>query len=355
MLNRSRENSVKGDIYEDGSETNSTNMRLRLKKPRAHQKNYRTTEDQEDSEESESSVTTSETSQEESEEGEIQTKSMKYHDSPRPSPPPPPQFPPRNYSYMQEPPPTSFISQPSDIEKRKRELLYKLERIRKRMGPDAILPMKPTLRDSLEDIENLIERVERDKAIDNTVQLEKQILMNFTSGVEYLNTRFDPFGIYLDGWSESISSSMTEGQFEDELYDLAEKYQGVGNGLPPEARLMIALVGSAVTFHTIGSLNKRRETVVSSSKDEQNKHSSSILDKLVRMGMGMDMGGMAGNKDKRSEPKMRGPPVDVIDEIESVIDEAVNDVSEEKENTGLKVAKSVVSVDDDEVSRLLGL
>ena len=41
---------------------------------------------------------------------------------------------------------------------------------------------------------------ERDKA--NSVKFQGKMLMACVSGLEFLNNRFDPFDIKLDGWAE---------------------------------------------------------------------------------------------------------------------------------------------------------
>ena len=41
--------------------------------------------------------------------------------------------------------------------------------------------------------------------------------MAFVSGLEFLNNRFDPFDVKLDGWSEQINENLEE---YDEIFEV---------------------------------------------------------------------------------------------------------------------------------------
>ena len=64
--------------------------------------------------------------------------------------------------------------------------------------------------------------------------------------MEYLNKRFDPFDIKLDGWSESINTNITD---YDEIFEsLYDKYKTQAE-VSPELKLMLMVTGSAFCFH----------------------------------------------------------------------------------------------------------
>ena len=42
--------------------------------------------------------------------------------------------------------------------------------------------------------------------IDNSVKFQRKILMAAVTGIEFLNNKFDPFSVKLDGWSESVNA-----------------------------------------------------------------------------------------------------------------------------------------------------
>jgi hypothetical protein len=71
------------------------------------------------------------------------------------------------------------------------------------------------------------------------------------SGIEFLNTRFDPFDVKLDGWSESVNDGIHD--YDDVFEELFEKYKGKGK-MAPELRLMMSLAGSAFMFHLTNTM-----------------------------------------------------------------------------------------------------
>jgi hypothetical protein len=49
------------------------------------------------------------------------------------------------------------------------------------------------------------------------------MLMAVINGIEFLNGRFDPFDIKLDGWSEQVNENITD--YDDIFGELYEKYK----------------------------------------------------------------------------------------------------------------------------------
>ena len=133
----------------------------------------------------------------------------------------------------------------------KRELLYQFERLEKK---GMKLPRKFTMASNLDDMKNEYDRLKRDREIDNSVKFQRKALMMFTSGVELLNSNFDPLGAKLDGWSESIHESIDE--YDDVFEELHDKYMGKAKALPPEIKLLMTLSGSAFMFHITNSMFK---------------------------------------------------------------------------------------------------
>jgi hypothetical protein len=80
------------------------------------------------------------------------------------------------------------------------------------------------------------------------------MLMAFVTGTEYLNTRYDPFKIKLEGWSEQVHENIED--FDDIFEELHMKYKSKGKAMPPELRLFISLSGSAFMFHLTSKMFK---------------------------------------------------------------------------------------------------
>jgi hypothetical protein len=78
-------------------------------------------------------------------------------------------------------------------------------------------------------------------------------MMAFVTGVEYLNNKFDPFDIRLDGWSEAVYENQDE--YTEIFEELHEKYKEKAK-MAPELKLLLTLGGSAFMFHMSQSLFK---------------------------------------------------------------------------------------------------
>jgi len=98
------------------------------------------------------------------------------------------------------------------------------------------------------------DRIIRDKEIDSSVRFQRKMLMGFVTGTEYLNSKYDPFTIKLDGWSEQVHENIVD--YDDIFEELHQKYKSKGKKMAPELRLFISLTGSAFMFHLTSRMFK---------------------------------------------------------------------------------------------------
>ena len=82
-----------------------------------------------------------------------------------------------------------------EINREKQLFLFKLEKYR-RKGYDSL--KKYNLTSSLEDIEAEVERVEESYFLDQSIKMQRKVLMGVVNGAEWLNKMYDPFDLYLD-------------------------------------------------------------------------------------------------------------------------------------------------------------
>lgn len=137
-----------------------------------------------------------------------------------------------------------------DILNMKRELLYQFSRLEKR---GVNVPKKFTLASSLEEMKTEYERLKRDKEVEASIRFQRKMLMACVTGVEFLNTKFDPFDVKLDGWSGEMSENIQD--YDDVFEELYDKYKGKAK-MAPELRLLFMVGGSAVWFHISNSMFK---------------------------------------------------------------------------------------------------
>jgi len=136
---------------------------------------------------------------------------------------------------------------PEEEKKRKIELLNKLNRLESK---GYSLTKRFTMDNSLEEIQQEHDRLLDAKNLEASLRFQRQCLMGVVTGAEFLNSKFNPFDWELDGWSESVHENIED--FDEVFEELYDKYKGRGN-MPPEAKLMMSLVGSGFMFHMSNS------------------------------------------------------------------------------------------------------
>lgn len=129
-------------------------------------------------------------------------------------------------------------------------LLFKLDRLEK---SGEHITKRYTLTDDVHEIRTEVSRLERDRALRKSIKFQQSMLISFATGIEFLNNRFDPFGVQLEGWSESVNDGISE--YDDVFAELHDKYSTSSN-LPPELKLVLMLGGSAFMFHMTNTMFK---------------------------------------------------------------------------------------------------
>ena len=79
------------------------------------------------------------------------------------------------------------------------------------------------------------------------------MLMAFVSAIEFMNSKFDPFDIKLDGWAEAVNENIDD--YDDVFGELHEKYAGKAK-IAPELKLLFMLGGSAAMLHMTNTMFK---------------------------------------------------------------------------------------------------
>lgn len=132
---------------------------------------------------------------------------------------------------------------PEEERKKKIDLINKLNRLESK---GYTLTKRFTMDNTLEEIQIEYDRLVDAKNLEASLRFQRQILMGVATGAEFLNGKFNPFDWELDGWSESVHENIED--FDEVFEELYDKYKGRGN-MPPEAKLMMSLVGSGFMFH----------------------------------------------------------------------------------------------------------
>ncbi len=123
------------------------------------------------------------------------------------------------------------VQQQRDPEKEKKEkieYLNKLQRLEQKGFPVA---RRFTMDNSLDEIKQEYDRLVDARNLEASIRFQRQALMGVVTGLEWMNNRFDPFDLNLDGWSESVHENVED--FDEIFEELYDKYKDRGK-MPPE-------------------------------------------------------------------------------------------------------------------------
>lgn len=201
---------------------------------------------------------------------------------------------------------SSSLSRPKmswkEIESKKQDYLLKLHDLESK---GFKLTKHFSMKSDLEDMELEYNRHKRMAEQDAAIKFSRKMLMACVTGLEYLNGRFDPFNIKLNGWSESVMENI--GDYDTIFTRLAEKYAGKAE-MAPELELMLSLAGSAFMFHLTqtmfgGALPGMGDIV------KQNPELMSNIAKAMNQSMNNDSSPPVSNNQPSNT--MNGPGIDI--------------------------------------------
>jgi hypothetical protein len=137
-----------------------------------------------------------------------------------------------------------------EIQQEKQKLLFNLERLQKQGYPPS---KKYSMASSYEDMQFEHERLKKQRDVEKSIKFSRKILMAFVSGAEFLNNRFDPCDVKLDGWSENVMENVSD--YDEVFEELHDKYSDSVK-MAPELKLLGLVGGSLFMFHLTNSLFK---------------------------------------------------------------------------------------------------
>ena len=128
--------------------------------------------------------------------------------------------------------------------------LRKLEALEKK---GVKLTKKYNMDSSLAEMKGEYEMIKAESEKNSSVKFQGKMLMAAVSAIEFLNSKFDPFDIKLDGWSEAVNENLDD--YDDVFSELHDKYSGKAK-IAPELKLLFMLGGSAAMLHMTNTMFK---------------------------------------------------------------------------------------------------
>jgi hypothetical protein len=139
---------------------------------------------------------------------------------------------------------------PEELLKKKFDYLKKLETLEKK---GISLSQRYSMESNLDEMIGEYETLVANKEKQNSVKFQGKMMMACITGLEFLNNKFDPFDIKLEGWCEQINENIED--YDDIFSELHEKYKSKAK-MSPEIKLLFQLGGSAMMVHMSNTLFK---------------------------------------------------------------------------------------------------
>lgn len=159
---------------------------------------------------------------------------------------------------------------------------------------------------SYEDVEDEYEGAMDEKKKRDAVKIQQNWLITMINTIEYGNAMFDPFGIALDGWGESISEDIDS--YNEIFEQLHEKYKG--GKMSPELSLLLRLGFSASVIHfsnkALSTATPGFNDVIKQSPELMRMFTNATVDSMKQNAPGMAFASELLNQNKPTS--MNGPP-----------------------------------------------
>jgi len=137
-----------------------------------------------------------------------------------------------------------------DKQKMKQDLLIKIQALEKK---GFEFSKKFTMTSNYEEMMFEYQKIKKFIETQSAIKFSRRCLMACVTGLEFLNKKFDPFHVKLEGWSENVMESVDD--YDNIFEKLHEKYGGKAE-VAPEIELLLTLGGSAFMFHLTNTLLK---------------------------------------------------------------------------------------------------
>jgi|SRR6056300_444630 len=251
-------------------------------------------------------------------------------------------------TFVDEQPSKGYTS----IDEEKADLLNKLSRLEKK---GVHTNKRLNMYSGIDEIRTEVKRITYGIEVDQSIRFSRRMLVACVTGLEFLNKRYNPFEIQLEGWSESVMESVED--YDTVFEELYAKYRNKVN-VAPEVKLIMMLGGSAMMFHLTNSMFKaaipNMNDVLKQNPDLVKNMMSAVQNTASQApsqdtpsdgpyemkGPGLDISSLMGGIMMPPPPPMNTKPLEAIREDPPVVadDDNVSDiVSISGESTGGEV------------------
>ena len=228
------------------------------------------------------------------------------------------------------------------IDEEKADLVNKLGRLEKK---GFTVNKRLNAYSPIDELRTEVKRITYSIDVDKSVKFSRRMLIACTTGLEFMNKKYNPFEIQLDGWSENVMENVED--YDEVFEELYVKYR-TKMQVAPEVKLIMMLGGSAMMFHLTNSMFKsvmpnmndvikqnpelvqNMMSAVQNTVPKSQQQTSETVDANGRremQGPGLDISSLMGNIMMPPQPSMSTTSIPPIMETDDIEDD-VSDIAE---------------------------
>ena len=230
------------------------------------------------------------------------------------------------------------------IDEEKADLVNKLGRLEKK---GFTVNKRLNVYSNVDDLRTEVKRITYSIDVDRSIKFSRRMLIACVTGLEFLNKKYNPFEIQLEGWSENVMENVDD--YDEVFEELYVKYRTKMH-VAPEVKLIMMLGGSAMMFHLTNSMFKSvmpnmndilkqnpglvqnmvdavKNTTPRSAMDSSTNESSGG-ERYEMKGPGVDISSLMGNIMMPPVPPMSTTAPEPIPSFDDDDDDAISDIVE---------------------------
>jgi len=251
------------------------------------------------------------------------------------------------------------------IDEEKADLVNKLGRLEKK---GFTVNKRLNAYSPIDELRTEVKRITYSIDVDKSVKFSRRMLIACTTGLEFMNKKYNPFEIQLDGWSENVMENVED--YDEVFEELYVKYR-TKMQVAPEVKLIMMLGGSAMMFHLTNSMFKsvmpnmndvikqnpelvqNMMSAVQNTVPKSQQQATETVDANGRremQGPGLDISSLMGNIMMPPQPSMSTtsiPPImendDIEDDVSDIAEADVENSKNEKDDGDSEVREVKVT------------
>ena len=188
------------------------------------------------------------------------------------------------------------------IDEEKADLVNKLGRLEKK---GFTVNKRLNAYSPIDELRTEVKRITYSIDVDKSIKFSRRMLIACTTGLEFLNKKYNPFEIQLDGWSENVMENVDD--YDEVFEELYVKYRTKMH-VAPEIKLIMMLGGSAMMFHLTNSMFK---SVMPNMNDVIKQNPGLVQNMMTAVQNTVPKSQQQGTPENGERHEMQGPGFDI--------------------------------------------